>query len=78
MTGKKIEFVKKPTTKETEDFIDQWVAGNTEQPSIKVVKLKRTTIYLPEEIHKQLKVKAAEVDSSMTEIIITAIKNYLT
>ena len=54
MTGKKIEFVKKPTTKETEDLIDQWVAGNTEQPSIKVVKLKRTTMYLPEEIHKQL------------------------
>lgn len=78
MTGKKIEFTKKPTIKNANEFIDNWVSGNAQQNETKTEQdLKRTTIYLPKEIHKELKIKAALENNSMTDIIISAIKNYL-
>ncbi len=76
MTGKKIEFTKKPTIKNTNEFIDNWVSGNTQLSEVEK-SLKRTTIYLPHDIHKELKMKAALENTSMTDIIINSIKNYL-
>lgn len=73
MTGKKIEFSRKPTTKETNQFIDDWVMGNTKSTMIEK-KFKRTTIYMPEDLHKQLKIMAADQDTSMTDIIIAALE----
>ena len=76
MTGKKIEFSKKPTTKETNQFIDNWVSGNILSNSIDK-KLKRTTIYLPEDLHKRLKILAANTETSMTDIIIDTLEKYV-
>ena len=72
MTGKRIEFPKKPAAKNTDQFIDAWVSGNhkSEQQNLKH---KRTTIFLPEELHKKLKMEAAKREATMTEIIIEAI-----
>jgi len=76
MTGKKIEFSKKPTIKETNQFIDNWVMGTVEPNEIDK-KLKRTTIYMPEELHKRLKIKAANGETSMTEIIVETLEKYV-
>lgn len=67
MTGKKIEFIKKPSSKETSQYIDNWVLGKIDETETKT---KRTTIYLPENLHKTLKIQAANNGTSMTEIII--------
>ena len=76
MTGKKIEFSKKPSIKETNQFIDNWVSGNMlSNESDK--KLKRTTIYLPEDLHKKLKIMAANTETSMTDIIINTLEKYV-
>ena len=76
MTGKKIEFSKKPSIKETNQFIDNWVSGNmVSNESDK--KLKRTTIYLPEDLHKRLKIMAANTETSMTDIIINTLEKYV-
>jgi predicted HicB family RNase H-like nuclease len=76
MTGKKIEFSKKPSIKETNQFIDNWVSGNIiSNESDK--KLKRTTIYLPEDLHKRLKIMAANTETSMTDIIINTLEKYV-
>jgi len=77
MTGKKIEFLKKPNVKDTNKFIDNWVSGNIESKDSSN-QLKRTTFYLPEEMHKKLKVRAATEKTSMTEIIISSLEKYLT
>jgi predicted HicB family RNase H-like nuclease len=76
MTGKKIEFSKKPTLKETNQFIDNWVSGNPETKDLDK-RLKRTTIYMPEELHKKLKVQAASTQTSMTDIIINTLKDHI-
>lgn len=76
MTGKKIEFSAKPSIINTSKFIDNWVAGNTKITDSEK-KLKRTTIYLPETLHKLLKIKAANGETSMTEIIIDALEKYV-
>jgi hypothetical protein len=75
MTGKKIQFSQKPIVKPHDHFIDEWVSGTINQQ--KNDKLKRTTIFLPEKLHKQLKVEAANREISMTEIIIEAVKKYI-
>jgi hypothetical protein len=74
MTGKRIEFPKKPILKNTDQFIDAWVSGNHKQEK-QNLKLKRTTIFLPEELHKKLKIEAAKREVTMTEIIIESIEN---
>lgn len=75
MTGKKIEFSKKPTAKETTQFIDDWVLGNSNIQD-NSQKLKRTTIFLPEWLHKRLKIEAAEKETSMTDLIIESLEKY--
>ena len=54
MTGKKIEFLKKPSKHNAEDFINSWVSGKS-TPAPIVKNLKRTTIYLPENLRQALK-----------------------
>ncbi len=76
MTGKKIEFSKKPTTREADQFIENWVHGNTKLGNANN-KLKRTTIFMPTELHKKLKVEAASLNTSMTDIIITILKEHI-
>lgn len=76
MTGKKIEFSKKPTVIATNQFIDEWVSGTLKQEQ-QTNKLKRTTIFLPEELHKKLKIEAANRGVSMTEIIIESVEKYI-
>lgn len=76
MKGKKIEFTKKPTAKIADEFIDNWVSGNTKPKKIKQ-KVRRTTMYLSEEIYKKLKIKSANENISMTEIIAEILKNHL-
>ena len=39
--------------------------------------MKRTQIYLPEELHKQLKHRAVEEGTSMTELVRRAVREYL-
>ena len=57
MTGKKIDFLKKPSKQNAENFIDNWVSG--EGTLLPIVKnLKRTTIYLPEDLRQELKLLA--------------------
>jgi len=76
MTQKKIEISKKPIPRETNNFIDNWVSGNlnTNDPKNN---LKRTTIYLPEDLHRELKIKAANQKTTMTDLIIEAIEKNL-
>ena len=76
MTGKKIEFSKKPSKQNTENFIDNWVSREKNNPPI-VKNLKRTTIYLPEDLRQELKLLALKEGTTMTEIIITALRKCL-
>jgi tartrate dehydratase alpha subunit/fumarate hydratase class I-like protein len=76
MTGKKIEFAKKPSKENTESFIDNWVSGEKKSSSV-AKSLKRTTIYLPEDLRQELKLLALKEDTSMTEIIITTLRRRL-
>lgn len=73
MTGKRIELPKKPVQKNTTQFIDAWVSGNIKHAQ-QDQKHKRTTIFLPEELHKKLKIEAARREVTMTEIIIEAVE----
>jgi hypothetical protein len=76
MTGKKIEFLKKPSKHNSENFIDNWVSGvGAHAPIIK--NLKRTTIYLPEDLRQELKLLALKENTTMTELIITALEKQL-
>jgi hypothetical protein len=79
MTGKKIIFAEKPITKDTEELIDNWISGKDNNLSTKKDRpiLKRTTIYLPEEIRRNLKMTAIKQERTMTEIIIEAVNQYL-
>ncbi|RYE24332.1 MAG: hypothetical protein EOP45_05950 [Sphingobacteriaceae bacterium] len=72
MTGKKIEFIEKPIKTTGDRYINDWVLGKTKEASKKI---KRTTIYLPEELHRALKTKAAQESTSITEIIIKLCDN---
>lgn len=72
MNSKKIEFTKKPSLKETNLLLDKWVTDD--KSVINKNKLKRTTIYLPEELHKKLKIKAINSETSMTDIIIETLE----
>lgn len=76
MTIKKIEFSKKPLLQNKTEYIDAWVAGK-DVPKIEANKLKRTTIYLPESLHKKLKIEAAKKNTSMTDIIIETLEKYV-
>jgi hypothetical protein len=76
MTGKKIEFSKKPSKQNTDKFIDSWVLGVDNTTPI-VNSLKRTTIYLPEDLRQKLKFLALKENTTMTEIIITTLKQQL-
>ena len=76
MSGKKIEFTRKPLPKNAENFIDNWVSGEKNVSQV-VSKLKRTTIYLPEEIRHEIKLIALKQDTTMTDIIIEAINKHL-
>jgi predicted HicB family RNase H-like nuclease len=76
MTGKKIEFSRKPDHQSKDQYIDSWVSGNTiDKPE--APKLKRTTMYLTEALHKKLKIKAAEKEVSMTDLVINALEEYI-
>ena len=66
MTQKRIEISKKPISRETNNFIDNWVSGNLNTNDLKN-NLKRTTIYLPEDLHRNLKIKAANQKTTMTK-----------
>ena len=76
MTQKRIENTKKPISRETNNFIDNWVSGNLNTNDLKN-NLKRTTIYLPEDLHRNLKIKAANQKTTMTDLIIEAIEKDL-
>lgn len=76
MTQKRIEISKKPISRETNNFIDNWVSGNLNTNDLKN-NLKRTTIYLPEDLHRDLKIKAANQKTTMTDLIIEAIEKDL-
>ena len=76
MTKKRIEISKKPISRETNNFIDNWVSGNLNTNDLKN-NLKRTTIYLPEDLHRNLKIKAANQKTTMTDLIIEAIEKDL-
>jgi hypothetical protein len=76
MTQKRIEISKKPMSRETNNFIDNWVSGNLNTNDLKN-NLKRTTIYLPEDLHRNLKIKAANQKTTMTDLIIEAIEKDL-
>ena len=76
MAGKKIEFIQKPTSKSAQNFIDNWVSGENIVPQ-KQEELKRTTIYLPNNLRKELKFTAVKKNTTMTDIILEAINKYL-
>ncbi len=76
MTQKRIEISKKPISRETNNFIDNWVSENLNTNDLKN-NLKRTTIYLPEDLHRNLKIKAANQKTTMTDLIIEAIEKDL-
>lgn len=37
----------------------------------------KATIYLPEDVHRRLKIRAAEVRSSMTDLVLRAVEELL-
>ncbi|MCX6090691.1 MAG: hypothetical protein NTX88_10070 [Candidatus Atribacteria bacterium] len=37
----------------------------------------KLSILLPKEIHKKLKIKSAEMEKPMAEVVVTAVKEYL-
>ena len=76
MAGKKIEFIQKPTSKSAQNIIDNWVSGENIAPQ-KQEELKRTTIYLPNNLRKELKFMAVKKNTTMTDIILEAINKYL-
>lgn len=77
MVGKKITFAEKPPARDTEGIIDKWIFGDKISNKISESAIKRTTIYLPEDLRQQLKVKAIKQETTMTDIIISAVTQYL-
>ena len=78
MSKKRVEFSHKPSLKDTGSNIDEWVAGKTDKkPSGKQDGYKRTTIYMPEELHKKIKVTSAKKGTTMTDIIIKVLEDYV-
>lgn len=75
MSRKTIEFPSKPLSKSSLTDIDAWVAGNIEQ-NTQEIKNKRTTIYMPEELHRKIKMESAKNETTMTEIILRALEAY--
>ena len=75
-SGKKVEFIRKPSRQNTESFIDNWVSGEKKEHT-PVNNLKRTTIYLPEDLRQDVKFLALKEGITMTEVIIRAIKKHL-
>lgn len=75
-SGKKVEFLRKPPRQNTENFIDNWVSGEKKEHA-HINNLKRTTIYLPEDLRKEVKYLALKEGVTMTEVIIESIKKHL-
>ena len=75
MSGKKVVFGQKPKTNEIDKTINDWVTGkkieNVEED------FKRTTINLPVDMHKKLKIMGATEGLNMKDIIIEAIKKHI-
>jgi hypothetical protein len=77
MSKKKIEFFHKPSLKDAGSNIDEWVAGKSDKIlSSKQEGYKRTTIYMPEELHKKIKIESAKNGTTMTEIIIKLLEEH--
>lgn len=68
MTQKRIEISKKPISRETNNFIDNWVSGNLNTNDLKN-NLKRTTIYLPEDLHRNLKIKDEQYSHKVLKVL---------
>lgn len=75
-SGKKVEFIRKPPRQNTEKFIDNWVSGEKKE-HIPINNLKRTTIYLPEDLRQEVKYLALKEGITMTEVIIESIKKHV-
>ena len=75
-SGKKVEFIRKPSRQNTESFIDNWVSAE-KKVQVPVNNLKRTTIYIPEDLRREVKLIALKEGITMTEVIIEAIKKHL-
>lgn len=79
MTSKKIIFSEKPIQKQTEKMIDDWVLSKNDhdRQEKKKILLKRTTIHLSEEMRQKIKILAAKQGTTMTDIMIKAIEQYI-
>jgi len=76
MTHTKKEIFNRPLSREAKHFIENWVSGNLNTNYSKN-STKRTTIFLPKDLHKSLKIKAANLNTTMTTLIVEALKTYL-
>jgi hypothetical protein len=77
MSKKRVEFSQKPSIADAESNIDEWVAGKTDKKLLgKQEGYKRTTIYMPENLHKKIKVVSAKNGTTMTNIIVRVLEEY--
>ena len=67
---------KKPRGEPTFDSVEPTTASPKPSKSTDP-EYKRTTIYLPKRLHRQLKAAAADEDQEMSEIVEKLVENYL-
>jgi hypothetical protein len=56
---KKVSIGKKPTNKKTSEAADAWVENHTAADGNATVKMKRLTIDIPEQLHREIKAQCA-------------------
>ncbi len=73
MSGKKVAFKKKPTSKEADEWVGESSAPakETEKPSVEDLlgPMKRLTLDIPEDLHRQIKSQAAMSGVTMAKVL---------
>lgn len=66
-----------PTTKKKEDVLSTISSNTLLQETVNTAKKKKATYELDMELHKKLKLYAAENGKTMTEVVEAAVKKYM-
>lgn len=74
--SKEIKIPQKPERKNIDKYLEDFVSGKTKSKDQKDI-LSRTTLILPKDIHKKLKLKSVELSTPVNNIILESIKEFL-
>ena len=74
--SKEIKIPQKPERKNIDKYLEDFVSGKSKSKDQKDI-LSRTTLILPKDIHKKLKLKSVELSTPVNNIILESIKEFL-